>query len=321
MRRILLVTGGIVAALLAALYLNNASWLAPGPHGERYFVAHRGVHQTFPHGDIKADDCTAEMIYPPTHRYLENTIASMQAAFDVGAEIVELDIHPTTDGDFAVMHDWTLDCRTDGEGVTRQQTMAYIRTLDAGYGYTADGGRTYPLRGTGVGAIPSLGEVLDAFPDRRLLINFKSNAAAEADLLSAYLEARGEDLSRLMVYGGANPTARFIALHPQVRGFSRSSILDCLPRYIALGWSGYMPKTCRHTIAVVPKNYARLMWGWPARFIQRMNAAETDVFLLGDWDGNSDFSTGVDVRESVDALPAGYTGGVWTNRIEGMGAR
>ncbi len=58
---------------------------------------------------------------PPTHGYLENTIASMQASFEAGADIVELDVHPTTDGRFAVFHDWTLDCRTDGHGVTRER--------------------------------------------------------------------------------------------------------------------------------------------------------------------------------------------------------
>ncbi|MFG3757139.1 glycerophosphodiester phosphodiesterase family protein, partial [Klebsiella pneumoniae] len=73
---------------------------------------------------------------PPTHPYLENTIASLQAAFAAGADIAEVDVHPTTDGQFAVFHDWTLDCRTNGSGVTREHAMAELRTLDIGYGYT-----------------------------------------------------------------------------------------------------------------------------------------------------------------------------------------
>ncbi|SCM79097.1 hypothetical protein KL86SPO_20397 [uncultured Sporomusa sp.] len=32
------------------------------------------------------------------HPYLENTIASMEAAFQAGADIVELDVHITKDG-------------------------------------------------------------------------------------------------------------------------------------------------------------------------------------------------------------------------------
>jgi len=54
----------------------------------------------------------------------------MQAAFAAGADIVEFDIHPTTDGHFAVFHDWTLDWRTDGRGVTRERTLAELKALD-----------------------------------------------------------------------------------------------------------------------------------------------------------------------------------------------
>ena len=80
---------------------------------------------------------TALRIYPPTHTYIENTISSMQAAFDAGAQIVEIDIHPTIDGQFAVFHDWMLDCRTNGKGRTRDFAMADLKKLDLGYGSSA----------------------------------------------------------------------------------------------------------------------------------------------------------------------------------------
>ena len=108
-------------------------------------IAHRGVHQTFHRENLENDTCTAERIYPPEHDYLENTLRSMEAAFAAGADIVELDVHPTTDGHFAVIHDWTVDCRTEGTGETRSHDLAYLKTLDIGYGYTADGGATYPV--------------------------------------------------------------------------------------------------------------------------------------------------------------------------------
>src|SRR5690606_32829727 len=121
-----------------------------------------------------------------------NTLPSMAAAFAAGADVVELDVHPTTDGRLAVMHDWTLDCRTEGAGETRSHDLAYLKTLDVGYGYTADGGMTFPLRGKGVGMMPELEEVLAAFPDRRFLINYKSNEEREGDMLAAVLAARPE---------------------------------------------------------------------------------------------------------------------------------
>lgn len=97
--------------------------------------------QRFDERDLKNDTCTAARMLPPTHDYLENTLRSMRASFEAGADVVELDVHPTTDGEFAVFHDWTIDCRTDGHGVTREQSMAKLKTLDIGYGYTADGGK------------------------------------------------------------------------------------------------------------------------------------------------------------------------------------
>src|SRR5438874_1348299 len=164
-----------VCLLAAFIFLNNTGLLVSPLPGEPTLLAHRGIAQRFDTTDLKNDTCTATRMLPPTHGYLENTIASMRAGFEAGADIVEFDVHPTTDGQFAVFHDWTLDCRTEGRGETRAHDMAYLKTLDVGYGYTADGGKTFPLRGQGVGLMPSFAEVMDAFAGRQLLVNFKSN--------------------------------------------------------------------------------------------------------------------------------------------------
>src|SRR5262245_7357316 len=105
------------AALGVCIYLNNTSLLAPAMSGKPVLLAHRGLAQTFHREGLTSETCTASRIDPPRHEFLENTIASMEAAFAAGADIVEFDVHPTTDGHFAVFHDSTLDCRTDGRGV------------------------------------------------------------------------------------------------------------------------------------------------------------------------------------------------------------
>jgi glycerophosphoryl diester phosphodiesterase len=155
----------------------------------------------------------------------------MRAAFDYGADLVEIDEHPTTDGHFAVFHDWTLDCRTDGSGGTREHELSYLKSLDVGYGYTADGGVTFPLRGKGVGLMPSLAEVLDAFPGRRFLINIKSNDASEAEKLARFLRSRPkEELRTVAFYGAERPLTRLFQLVPELRGFTRSSVKSCMAR-------------------------------------------------------------------------------------------
>ncbi|MGO7874202.1 glycerophosphodiester phosphodiesterase, partial [Rhizobium leguminosarum] len=71
--------------------------------------------------------------------------------------------------------------------VTREHSMADMRKLDIGYGYTADGGKTFPFRGRGIGMMPTLAEVLSSFPDRRFLINVKSRDPSEGEKLAAVL--------------------------------------------------------------------------------------------------------------------------------------
>ena len=148
----------------------------------------------------------------------------MRAGFAAGADIVELDVHPTTDGEFAVFHDWTLDCRTDGHGVTREHSMAYLKKLDIGHGYTADGGKTFPFRGKGIGLMPTLAEVLAAFPQARLLINVKSRDPSEGEKLAAVLnKLPAERRAQIMVYGGDEPVEIVRQRASDIRTISRGA--------------------------------------------------------------------------------------------------
>jgi glycerophosphoryl diester phosphodiesterase len=306
---------GALALFLACVLVGNASSIW-GRKGAPSLLAHRGLAQQFSREGLTNDTCTATRMTPPTHDYLENTLASMEAAFSLGAGMVELDIHPTTDGEFAVFHDWTLDCRTDGEGVTREQSMDYLRTLDIGHGYTADGGRTFPFRGRFKGAMPTLNEALDRFPNARFLVNLKSNDAGEADRLVAYLGAR--DLGRLSFYGAAAPIERMRALRADARLVSRRSIRRCLTDYLLIGWSGLAPSSCRNTIVFVPLNYRLILWGWPNLLVERMARVNTDVYVVAPWRKGA-FSSSIDRPEDLAAFVDGYAGGVSTDRIDILG--
>ncbi len=318
MRRTLHYALVILLALAAGIFANNTNLFVTRPPGKPVILAHRGMAQQFDTKDLRADTCTASRMLPPTHEFLENTIASMRASFEGGADIVELDIHPTTDGKFAVFHDWTLDCRTNGSGVTREHSMTELKTLDIGYGYTADGGKTFPFRGKGVGLMPSLDEVLATFPDRRLVINVKSNDPGEGEKLAAFIaQLNPGQRSRLIVYGGDKPVAEVKRRLPDVRIISKATLMACLPRYIAYGWTGIVPEACRKAVLLVPINVAPWLWGWPDRFLNRMDRAGTQVFVLGPYHGG-DFSTGIDTPEDIARLPADFSGGIWTNELQAV---
>jgi glycerophosphoryl diester phosphodiesterase len=305
----------VLLAWAVFVFVNNTNRLATRAPGEPVLLAHRGIAQRFDTTDLRADTCTAARMLAPEHEFLENTIASMRAAFDAGADVVEIDVHPTTDGQFAVFHDWTLDCRTDGKGVTRERAMAELRTLDIGYGYTADGGQTFPFRGKGVGLMPSLDEVLKTFPDRDFLINIKSNDPREGVLLVTHLvELPAAQRSRLMAYGGDEPIAVLHAGLPDLRKLSRASIRRCLLSYVGYGWTGVVPQACRNALVLVPINVAPWLWGWPDRFLDRMEGAGSRVFVQGDYYGG--WSSGIDTPQDLARLPAGYSGGILTDEID-----
>lgn len=311
----------ILPVIATALYLLNASWLAPTQNGRPVLLAHRGVHQTFHREGLTANSCTATMIHPPTHDFIENTLPSMRAAFDAGADIVEFDIHPTRDGHFAVFHDWTLDCRTNGKGGTRDHTLAELKTLDIGYGYTADGGKSFPLRGKGVGLMPSLDEVLGTFPGKGLLIHIKSNDPAEGEKLAERLkQLPPEQRDTLAVYGGDRPVAVVRERLPETRTMSKQQEISCLGRYLALGWTGHVPSSCTGNLLLIPRNYAWLLWGWPDRFLARMRDVSAAVVLAGPYEAG-EFSTGIDTVEDFKHAPQRSTLGIWTNRIESIAAR
>jgi glycerophosphoryl diester phosphodiesterase len=306
----------LIAAATACVYINNTSLLAVLREGRPVLLAHRGMAQRFDERDLKNDTCTATRMLPSEHDYLENTIRSMRASFEAGADIVELDVHPTIDGEFAVFHDWTLECRTDGHGVTREHTMIELKRLDIGYGYTADGGRSFPFRGKGVGQMPTLDEALKTFADKRPLINGKSRDRSEGEKLAAVLNGLPAEHRRLiMVYGGDEPIEVIRRLAPGIRTISRTTIKSCLLHYIGYGWTGMVPQACRDAMILVPINVAPWLWGWPDRFLNRMDAANSAVFVLGPYSGG-EFSTGLDTSELFQRLPENYSGGIWTNEIE-----
>ena len=116
----------------------------------------------------------------------ENTLQAFELAIVGGAEALELDVRLSRDGAPVVIHDATLDRTTDRTGPVRAQTLADLRAIDAGYRFTIDQGRTHPFRATGV-RIPTLGEVLWAFPQVPVLIEVKEvevQAAVQRVLLS-----------------------------------------------------------------------------------------------------------------------------------------
>jgi glycerophosphoryl diester phosphodiesterase len=134
----------------------------------------------------------------------ENTLSAMHNAAgpDIEAEVIEIDLHRTSDGVIVVIHDATVD-RVTGEGngceidsdsaagtngtrFIHEMTLAEIQALDAGFCFTDLDGAT-SFRDTGV-VIPTLRDVLLDLPGQRFALELKelepSLVEAVTDLVS-----------------------------------------------------------------------------------------------------------------------------------------
>jgi glycerophosphoryl diester phosphodiesterase len=238
--------------------------------------------------------CTARLITPPTHSFIDNTLPSIEAALAAEADIVEIDVRTTKDHQFVLFHDYGLDCRTDGSGLISEHSLAELREVDVGYGYTADGGRTFPIRGKGVGMMPTL---------------------------VAYLEAeKAEPWSRVSFFGAAAPLRRLKQLKPAASVWSDRAAARCFFGYLRTGWFGRVPRDCDDGMIIVPIEQATLLWGWPNRFLQRMREHHTQVMLIGKIQNafSKRFSR-LDTQEQLLEVPRGFGGLIWTDRIGVIG--
>lgn len=118
-----------------------------------------------------------------------DTMFAFQNAANLGADVLEMDVHITKDGVLVLMHDEAVDRTTDGTGDIESMNLDELKKLDAGYDWSIDGGSTFPFRGQGV-TIPTMEEVFAAFPDKHMTIEIKKTNALMAkpfcDLIRKY---------------------------------------------------------------------------------------------------------------------------------------
>ncbi len=117
------------------------------------------------------------------------TLYAYERAVALGVDILEGDIHITSDGVLVLIHDETVDRTTNGSGLVEEMTLNEIKLLDAAYWWSIDEGTSYPHRGQGI-TIATLEEVFQTFPGYPVNIEIKKTSRSMAqplcDLLREY---------------------------------------------------------------------------------------------------------------------------------------
>jgi glycerophosphoryl diester phosphodiesterase len=173
----------VLCSLTAALALVPAASAAAANRwiqaGAPLNIAHQGGEDEFP----------------------SNTMYAFRKALRAGADMLELDIGVTRDNKVIVMHDTTVDGKTNGHGTVASKTLRQIRRLDAAYWFAPRAAehyshdlarRAYRFRGIATGRkepprgftakdfrVPTLAEVLTAFPRTPISIEIKGRTPAE----------------------------------------------------------------------------------------------------------------------------------------------
>ncbi|MFT6964724.1 MAG: glycerophosphoryl diester phosphodiesterase [Flammeovirgaceae bacterium] len=98
----------------------------------------------------------------------ENTLASIRKGLEMKADMVEIDIHLSKDGEVMVIHDATLERTTNGTGKVQSQIVEELKKLDAGTWFSKDFSEE---------KIPTLQEVIDLVDGQAtLLIELKNES-------------------------------------------------------------------------------------------------------------------------------------------------
>jgi len=102
----------------------------------------------------------------------ENTLDGFKLAYNLGCPRIEFDIHLTSDGLAAVIHNPVLEPTTDGTGLVGNYRMKELKEYDAG------GGRE----------IPDLTEVLLTFKDTDLLFQIELKGEGTEEVVPEIVE-------------------------------------------------------------------------------------------------------------------------------------
>ncbi|MBM7504763.1 glycerophosphodiester phosphodiesterase [Agromyces aurantiacus] len=151
----------------------------------------------------------------------ENTLAAFEHAVRAGAAYLETDVHVSADGAAVLAHDPTLERVAGRADAVASLTMAELRRIDLGSGH-------------GYG---TLDELLHAFPDARLNIDVKTDAAepatiesirrggaADRVLLTSFSDARRRRLVAALP-GIATSAGRASVLRARAASVTRSAAL------------------------------------------------------------------------------------------------
>jgi glycerophosphoryl diester phosphodiesterase len=159
--------------------------------------------------------------------------------------------------------------------------------------------------------MPTLTEVLAAFPDQRLVINNKDGGSVTAALLIDLLATLSAERRERLYYWGDQSHGVLHERAPEVRKyiFDAGEVRACFADYLVrMLITGSLSDGCRQHVIGIPVGMLGSIPGWPNLILARAHQAGARVFI-----------TDVDTEAQLDSIKHLPIDGVQTNRIEVIG--
>ena len=163
-------------------------------------------------------------------------------------------------------------------------------------------------------AAPSPERFVRQYPKRRFVFGVGGDDRAFVALKDGF-EAAGQRLdARQAVMASADVAAHARAAAPGLWAFDLEGARACAKDYGWTGWTGLMPASCRARTILIALDDQWRTWGWPNRFMHRMQHAETRAILTGPAK-----TGGLTAVGQIPQVPRDYQGALWVADISAIG--
>jgi hypothetical protein len=124
--------------------------------------------------------------------------------------------------------------------------------------------------------------------------------------------------SKAVFYGSDDAVGAIAKVRPDVAAFSVTKAQACVSDYKISGWTGSIPATCTNGTALVTMDQiGYTLWGWPNRFLARMENAGVRVIIAQDVaDGKI---IGLTTADQYGEIANSYNGYIWVDNIAELG--
>jgi len=113
-------------------------------------------------------------------RYPENTMPAFESAAAMAVDVIETDVHLTTDGEVVIWHDNTFERMSGDSRNICDMEWDEIKRVNAASEFTLDDGKTYPYRKNPLSPV-LLKDVLLRFPQARFNVDLKDKSKLLAE--------------------------------------------------------------------------------------------------------------------------------------------